>query len=47
MAAMAEVNMPLSAMARPENVPAISLTWKARAVPMPCDVRPAANPRAA
>ena len=32
---MIAVAMPLSAMAIPAKVPATSLTWKARAVPIP------------
>src|SRR5688500_18576724 len=34
-------------MARPENAPASSFSWKARAVPMPCEVVPSEKPRTA
>ncbi len=33
-------------MAMPAKVPASGCTWKARAVPMPCEASPAAKPRA-
>jgi hypothetical protein len=39
--------MPLRPIAMPAKVPAISSTAKALAVPMPCEVRPTAKPRAA
>src|SRR4051812_23331715 len=43
---MNEVTKAFRLMAMPENTPAISSTWNARAVPMPCAARPAAKPRA-
>ena len=41
------VSAPFSPMAMPAKVPASSLTWKARAVPMPWLAMPTAKPRAA
>src|SRR6478735_4448868 len=41
------VSRPLRPRAMPAKVPASGSTWKARAVPIPCEVKPAAKPRAA
>lgn len=40
----AAVSRPLRPIASAENAPACSPIWKARAVPMPCEATPIANP---
>ena len=44
---ISDVASPFRPIAMPANVPATSSTTKARAVPMPCEARPTAKPRAA